>query len=85
MSDLNKNPQRSETKKKVLGREENIIVYNVMLKCPGEPQEQHDHDRHKKFFTYKIIHMAHITHVYMILIFKENSIIADLGAWKSYE
>ena len=42
-------------------------------------------DMHRKFLIYKIIHMAHITHVYMILFFKENPIIADLGVWKSYE
>ena len=44
-----------------------------------------DNDMHRKFFIYKIIHMAHITHVYGLIFFMENPLIAGFGAWESYE
>ena len=56
----------------MLGREENIIVYNVMLKALNSRVQENlknsmDMDMQRKFFIYKIIHMAHITHVYDII------------------
>jgi len=67
----------------------NMIFCNVTLKALNSRFQENlknsmTMDMHRKFIIYKIIHLAHIKHVYD-LIFKENPIIADLGAWKSNE
>ena len=62
---------------------ENIIVYNVMLKALNSKVQENlknsmTMNMHRKFFIYKI-YTWHILHMYMVLFFKENPIIADLG------
>ena len=49
-----------------------MIFYNVMLKALNSRAQENLKnsmimDLHRKFFTYKIKHMAHITHVYDII------------------
>ena len=61
-----------------------MIFYNVTLKALNSRVQENlknsmTMDMHRKFFIYKSIHMAQITHVYN-LILKDNPIIADLGA-----
>ena len=73
----------------MLGREENIIMYNVMLKALHSRVQENL----KKSMTMTgtgsssliKLYTWHILHMYKILFFKENPIIADLGACKSYE
>ena len=52
-------------------------VEGIELKGPGEPQAQHDHGYAQEVLQ---LYTWHILHMYMILFFKKNPIIADLGA-----
>ena len=50
-----------------------MIFYNVTLKALNLRVQENlknsmTMDIHRKFFIYKIIHMAHITHVYGLIV-----------------
>ena len=68
----------------MLGREENMMIYNVMLKALNSKVQENlknsmAMDMHRKFFIYKYTHGKYYTCTFMILFFKDNPIIADLG------
>ena len=49
-----------------------MIFYNVTVKALNSRVQENlknsmTMDMHRKFFIYKIIHMAHITHVYGLI------------------
>ena len=50
-----------------------MMIHNVMLKALNSKVQENlknsmTMDIHRKFFIYKIIHMAHITHVYGLIV-----------------
>ena len=50
-----------------------MMIHNVMLKALNSKVQENlknsmTMDMHRKFFIYKIIHMAHITHVYGLIV-----------------
>ena len=49
-----------------------MMIHNVMLKALNSKVQENLKNSmtmgmHRKFFIYKIIHMAHITHVYDLI------------------
>ena len=49
------------------------MIHNVMLKALNSKVQENLKNSmtmgmHRKFFIYKIIHMAHITHVYGLIV-----------------
>ena len=49
------------------------MIHNVMLKALNSKVQENlknsmTMDMHRKFFIYKTIHMAHITHVYGLIV-----------------